>query len=207
MDLENACDTNYWHVMWQMLRVNEIGKNLLKTAQSFHVDSIACVTIGMYVSGGVWLMLVRDRIVWCLHVYLMYIWMVYIDNFLRLSPVLYCSHHSFCVPYLVFTSSIHCHLRRYRCLKESTSSNGSPLSLTSIRPTFSYLFLITLFLLTFTLNFLLSIPYQTHSPVYAISSVSATIVLLLLYQLQITAGLSLTSHHSHAAVLAYSQAT
>ena len=47
MDLEKAYDTVYRHGMWQMLRVYEVREKLLKAAQSFYVDSRACVRVGM----------------------------------------------------------------------------------------------------------------------------------------------------------------
>ena len=49
-DLEKAYDTIDRHGMWQMLRVYGVGGKLLKTVQSFYVDSRACVRVGNDVS-------------------------------------------------------------------------------------------------------------------------------------------------------------
>ena len=38
------------HGLWQMLRVYGDGGKLLKAVQSFYVDSMACVRVGMDVS-------------------------------------------------------------------------------------------------------------------------------------------------------------
>ena len=46
MDLEKAYDTMDRHVMWQMQRVYGVGGKLLKSVQSFYVDSRACVRVG-----------------------------------------------------------------------------------------------------------------------------------------------------------------
>ena len=51
MDLEKAYDTIDRHGMWQMLRVYGVGGKLLKTMQSFHVESRACVRVRNDVSG------------------------------------------------------------------------------------------------------------------------------------------------------------
>ena len=45
-------------------------------------------------------------------------------------------HYVYHIP---FTSFIICHLKSYRYIKQSTSSNGSPFSITCIRPPFPYL--------------------------------------------------------------------
>ena len=47
MNLEKAYDTIDRHGMWQMLRVDGVGRKLLKSVQSFYVDSraISIVTI------------------------------------------------------------------------------------------------------------------------------------------------------------------
>ena len=50
MDLERAYDTIDRHGMWKMLRVYGVGGKLLKTVQRFHVDSRACVRVGIDVS-------------------------------------------------------------------------------------------------------------------------------------------------------------
>ena len=46
MDLKKAYYTIDRHGMWQMLRVYGVGGKLLKTVQSFYVDSRACVRVG-----------------------------------------------------------------------------------------------------------------------------------------------------------------
>ena len=81
-----------------------------------------------------------------------------IDTSWHLSPILYSLAHFLAHPTLYtphsFTS-IRCNLRP-QVLKQSTSSNCSPFSLTCIRPPFPYLeHLIILLLPTFTLIFLL----------------------------------------------------
>ena len=50
MDLEKAYDTINRHGMWQMLRVYGVGGKLLKSVQSFYIDSRACVRVGNDVS-------------------------------------------------------------------------------------------------------------------------------------------------------------
>ena len=45
--LEKAYDTIDRHGMWQMLSVYGVGGILLKVLQSFYVDSMACVRVGM----------------------------------------------------------------------------------------------------------------------------------------------------------------
>ena len=50
MDLEKAYDTIDPHGMWQILRVYAVGEKLLKTLQSFYVDSRACVRVRIDVS-------------------------------------------------------------------------------------------------------------------------------------------------------------
>ena len=42
MDLEKAYYTIDWHVMWQMLKVYGVGRELLKAVLNFYVDSRAC---------------------------------------------------------------------------------------------------------------------------------------------------------------------
>ena len=49
-DLEKAYDTIDRHLLWQILRVYGVGGKLLKAAQSFYVDSRACVRVGIDVS-------------------------------------------------------------------------------------------------------------------------------------------------------------
>ena len=51
MDLEKAYGTIDLHGMWQMLRVYEVGRKLLKAVCSFYIDSMACVRVGNDVSG------------------------------------------------------------------------------------------------------------------------------------------------------------
>ena len=51
MDLEKAYDTINENGMRQVLRVNVVGRILLKALQSFYVDSRTCVKVGMGVSG------------------------------------------------------------------------------------------------------------------------------------------------------------
>ena len=55
MDQEKAYDTIDRHGMWQMLRVYSVGKKMLKALQSFYVDSMASLRVGMDVS-CFWLM-------------------------------------------------------------------------------------------------------------------------------------------------------
>ena len=50
MDLKKAYDTIDRHGMWQMLRVYGVGGKLLKTVQSFYVNSRAYVRVGNDVS-------------------------------------------------------------------------------------------------------------------------------------------------------------
>ena len=93
----------------------------------------------------------------------------------------------------------------HRYLSQFTSSNGSPLSITCIRPPFPYLERLITFLLTaLTLNYLLShTPPNSLTSLNNFSSESTTIVL---YHQQITAGLSQTCDHSHSAAPALFQA-
>ena len=82
-------------------------------------------------------------------------------------------------------------------------STSSWFSLTCIWPEFAYFeHLLTLLLPTSTLNFF-RIPYQTNPTVYTISPLSQPLVL---YDLQLTSGLSQTFHHWRVAVSALSQA-
>ena len=50
MDLEKAYDRVDGEALWQVLRLFGVGGKLLKSVQSFHVDSRACVRIGNKVS-------------------------------------------------------------------------------------------------------------------------------------------------------------
>ena len=50
MDLEKAYDTIDRHSMWQMLRVYGAGGKLLKSDQSFYVESSECIQVGNDVS-------------------------------------------------------------------------------------------------------------------------------------------------------------
>ena len=45
MDLEKAYVTTDLHGKWQMLRVHGVGGKLLKSVQSFYIDSRACVRV------------------------------------------------------------------------------------------------------------------------------------------------------------------
>ena len=127
--------------------------------------------------------------------------LLHIDSSWPLSPIHYCSGyfsalpklytpHSFCVPHpFLHPPSAAAWDPGY--LKQSTSSNSSPFSITSIRYPLPYLEqLITLLLPTFTLNFLLSHTLP-NSPIYTTSPLSQPLVL---YHLQITAGLSKTRY-------------
>ena len=89
---------------------------------------------------------------WLLYAILYY---SYYSTHFSLLLTLY-TPHSFCVPHLFYI--LHqLPLATPRYLKQSTSSNGLPFSITCIRPQFPFLEqLITLFLPTFTLYFLLS---------------------------------------------------
>ena len=88
-----------------------------------------------------------------------------IDTSWPLSPIFYCSGHFSALPKLYTSHSFYAphpfHIlhRSATCdpryIKQSTSSNSSPFSITCIQSLFPYLeHLITLLLATFTLNFL-----------------------------------------------------
>ena len=80
----------------------------------------------------------------------------------KLDDLLYSVNSVYHIP---STSSICCHLRPQVLKKQSTSCNGSPFSLTCIRPTFAYPEHFITYLHSLS-TFSFCKPYQTHSPDY-----------------------------------------